>query len=177
MENPANTLLRRIETRSAKICVVGLGYVGVPLSVASAEAGFQVIGVDVDKGKVEKINSGICYVEDAYSERLLPSLVKQGKIHASISLRDEAEKADVVIICVPTPLNDEEEPDLSYVKSVARNLSSSLSSYKLVILESTSYPGTTNDIVKPLLEKGGRVASKNFALVYSPERIDYGNPN
>jgi len=176
MENPANTLLRRIETRSAKICVVGLGYVGVPLSVASAEAGFQVAGVDVDKGKVEKINSGICYVEDAYSERLLPSLVKQGKIHASNNLRDEAEKADVVIICVPTPLNDEEEPDLSYVKSVARNLSSSLSSYKLVILESTSYPGTTNDVVKPLLEKAGRVASKDFALVYSPERIDYGNP-
>jgi UDP-N-acetyl-D-glucosamine dehydrogenase len=176
VENPANTLLRRIETRSAKICIVGLGYVGVPLSVASAEAGFQVAGVDVDKGKVEKINSGICYVEDAYSERLLPSLVKQGKIHASNNLKDEAEKADVVIICVPTPLNDEEEPDLSYVKSVARNLSSSLSNYKLVILESTSYPGTTNDVVKPLLEKGGRVASKDFALVYSPERIDYGNP-
>src|SRR5712692_6957716 len=176
MENPSATLLRKIEKRSAKICVVGLGYVGVPLVVASAEAGFQVIGVDVDKTKVEQVNSGVCYVEDAYSERLLASLVKQRKIGASTNLVEEAEHSDVIIVCVPTPLNEREEPDLSYVKSVAKSLSRSFSRFKLVILESTSFPGTTEDIVKPILERAGKRATKDFALVYSPERIDYGNP-
>jgi len=176
MENPSATLLRKIETRSAKICIVGLGYVGVPLAVASAEAGFQVIGVDVDKTKVEQVNSGTCYVEDAYSERLLPSLVKQRKIWASMNLVEEAEHSDVIIVCVPTPLNEKEEPDLSYVKSVAKSLSRAFSRFKLVILESTSFPGTTENIVKPILERAGKTATKDFALVYSPERIDYGNP-
>ncbi len=176
MENPSATLLRKIETRSAKICIVGLGYVGVPLAVASAEAGFQVIGVDVDKTKVQQVNSGTCYVEDAYSERLLPSLVKQRKIWASMNLDEQAEHSDVIIVCVPTPLNEKEEPDLSYVKSVAKSLSRAFSRFKLVILESTSFPGTTENIVKPILERAGKTATRDFALVYSPERIDYGNP-
>ena len=176
MESPSAGLLRKIETRSATVCVVGLGYVGIPLAVASAEAGFQVVGVDVDSAKAEKVNAGVCYVEDAFSERLLPLLVKQGKLRASITLKEEAEKADVILICVPTPLNEKDEPDLSFVRSVARDLSSSISNFKLVILESTSYPGTTEDVVRPILEKRGRTASKDFALVYSPERIDYGNP-
>src|SRR6266581_9662673 len=176
MENPSATLLRKIETRSAKICIVGLGYVGVPLAVASAEAGFQVIGVDVDKTKVDQVNSGTCYVEDAYSERLLPSLVKQRKIWASMNLDEQAEHSDVIIVCVPTPLNEKEEPDLSYVKSVAKSLSRAFSRFKLVILESTSFPGTTENIVKPILERAGKTATRDFALVYSPERIDYGNP-
>jgi UDP-N-acetyl-D-glucosamine dehydrogenase len=176
MESQSSNLLRKIETRSAKVCVIGLGYVGVPLAVASAEAGFHVAGVDVDKAKVAQFNNGVCYVEDPYSERLLPSLVNQGKIRASSSLKEEAETADIVIICVPTPLNEREEPDLSYVRSVGKSLSNCLSRYKLVILESTSYPGTTKDILRPILEKRGKAAGQDFALVYSPERIDYGNP-
>ncbi len=176
MENSASSFLRKVEARAAKVCVVGLGYVGIPLSVASAEAGFAVVGVDVERDRVAKINSGVCYVEDLYSERLLPDLVNAGKIRASENLKDAAERADVVIICVPTPLDSRGDPDLSSVKSVARGLSKSLSSYKLVILESTSFPGTTEDIVRPLLEQGGKKATADFALAYSPERIDYGNP-
>lgn len=153
-----------------------MGYVGIPLSVASAEAGFNVTGVDVDQNRVAKINSGVCYVEDLYSERLLPDLVKAGKIRASENLKDAAESAEVVIICVPTPLDLRGDPDLSYVRSVARGLSKCLSNYKIVILESTSFPGTTRDIVGPLLEQGGKKAITDFALAYSPERIDYGNP-
>ncbi len=176
MEDSFGILLRKIETRSANVCVIGLGYVGIPLAVASAEAGFHVDGIDVDKAKVAKINQGVCYVEDAYSERLLPLMVKEGRIRALNALKEVAENSDVVIICVPTPLDEKEEPDLSYVKSVARTLSSAFSKFKLVILESTSFPGTTEEIVKPLLEKGGKMAGSDFALVYSPERIDYGNP-
>ncbi len=176
MESASSSLLRRVEARAAKVCVIGLGYVGIPLSVASAEAGFNVVGVDVDRDRVAKVNSGVCYVEDVYSERLLSGLAKAGKIRASESLREGAESADVVIICVPTPLDSRGDPDLSFVRSVAGGLSKCLSSYKLVILESTSFPGTTSDIVRPLLERGGKKAAKDFALAYSPERIDYGNP-
>ncbi len=176
MEEKASLLLRRIEARAATICVVGLGYVGVPVSVASAEAGFNVIGVDVDKARVAKVNEGVCYVEDAYSEQLLPKLVKTGKVHATSSLEEGSGPSDVVIICVPTPLDSNGEPDLSYVRSVSRGLAKSLTSYKLIILESTSFPGTTRDIVQPLLERSGKEAGRDFALAYSPERIDYGNP-
>ncbi len=165
-----------IESRKARVCVIGLGYVGIPLSVASAEAGFAVTGVDVDKERVAKTNSGVCYVEDKYSEELLPTIVRDGRIKASTSLGGGATDADVIIICVPTPLHRRGKPDLSYVKTVARNLSKHLGNFRLVILESTSFPGTTEQIVRPLLEQSGKRAGPDFALVYSPERIDYGNP-
>lgn len=170
------SLLSKIDSRTATVCVVGLGYVGIPLSVASAEAGFRVIGVDVDKEKVAKTNSGICYVEDKYSENLLPGLVKSGRLKATHSLSSGARTADVIIICVPTPLDKKGQPELSYVKSVGNALSKFLEHFKLVILESTSFPGTTEEILRPLLESGGKGAARDFALVYSPERIDYGNP-
>ena len=166
----------KIDSRTATVCVVGLGYVGTPLSVASAEAGFTVVGVDVDKDKVSKTNSGICYVEDKYSESLLPGIVSSGKLKATTSLVEGARNADVVIICVPTPLDKRGQPDLSYVKSVGKALSKLLDRFKLVILESTSFPGTTKEVLQPLLESAGRKAGDDFALVYSPERIDYGNP-
>lgn len=171
-----STLLGKIRARSAQVCVVGLGYVGIPLSVASAEAGFRVIGVDVDREKVAKANSGICYVEDRYSERRLPSMVKKGKVKATTRLGEASGEADIVIICVPTPLDRKDRPDLHHVRSVARALSRFLGKFKLVILESTSFPGTTEEVLKPLLESGGKIAGKDFALAYSPERIDYGNP-
>jgi nucleotide sugar dehydrogenase len=168
-------LLDRVRSKKAKVCVVGLGYVGVPLAVASAQAGFAVIGVDVEKEKVSMINKGICYVEDAYSEKHLPELVRVGSINATESLSDGATSSDVVIICVPTPLDAKGEPDLSFLRSVAKDLSKNLTGFKLVIVESTSFPGTTTDIFQPLLERNGKRPEKDFALVYSPERIDYGN--
>src|SRR6267378_4293163 len=168
-------LLDKIKSKKAKVCVVGLGYVGVPLAVASAQAGFGVIGVDVEKEKVSMINKGICYVEDAYSEKHLPELVRVGLVRATDSLSDGATSSDIVIVCVPTPLNPKGDPDLSFLKSVAKDLSKNLSEFKLVIVESTSFPGTTTDIFEPLLRRDGRRPEKDFALVYSPERIDYGN--
>ena len=173
-ENTAVSL-DKIRSKTAKVCVVGLGYVGVPLAVASAQAGFRVIGVDVEKDKVSMINKGVCYVEDAYSEKHLPELVRTGSISATESLSEGANGSDIVIVCVPTPLNDKGEPDLSFLRSVARDLSKNLSGFKLVIVESTSFPGTTTDIFQPLLERNGRKPDRDFALVYSPERIDYGN--
>jgi len=166
----------KIDSRKAKVCIVGLGYVGVPLAVASARAGFDVLGVDVDAAKVASINKGVSHVEDPYSEKLLPELVRKGKIKATTRLPEGAKGADVVIICVQTPLDKKGIPDLSFVKKVTLGLSRLLSSYKLIILESTSYPGTTQDVVLPILQRGRRRASQAFGLVYSPERIDYGNP-
>lgn len=122
LKSAPNSLLEKIRSKIARVCVVGLGYVGMPLSVASAEAGFTVVGVDVDKEKVRKVNSGECYVKDKYSERFLPGFVKASRIKATTGLREGAGDADVVIICVPTPPSKKGEPDLGYVKSVARNL-------------------------------------------------------
>ncbi len=173
-QSTARRLQTRLANRTARICIVGLGYVGVPLLVASARAGFHVVGVDIDASKVESINKGVSHVEDPYSERFLPALVKKGRISATTKLKEGARSADVVIICVQTPLDSKGTPDLRYVKTVARGLSGLLrQDYKLIILESTSYPGTTTDIVFPILNRAG---SRRFGLVYSPERIDYGNP-
>jgi UDP-N-acetyl-D-glucosamine dehydrogenase len=171
----ATALGDKISAKNATVCVVGLGYVGVPLAVASAQAGFNVLGVDVDRSKVEQINRGVCYVEDKYSEELLPSLVSSGKIRAYAKLSEAVPQSDVAIVCVPTPLKKDGDPDLSFLKSVAKSLAGQLSDYKLIVVESTSYPGTTEEVFRPLLERGGKSAGKDFGLVYSPERIDYGN--
>jgi len=171
----ARVLGDKISSKNATVCVIGLGYVGVPLAVASAQAGFNVLGVDVDGGKVEQINKGICYVEDKYSEELLPSLVRSGKIKAYSKLSEAVPQSDIAIVCVPTPLKKDKDPDLSFLKTVAKSLGSQLNDYKLIIVESTSYPGTTKEVFEPLLERGGKSAGTDFALVYSPERIDYGN--
>jgi len=171
----APVLADRISSKNATVCVIGLGYVGVPLAVASAQAGFNVLGVDVDVSKVDRINRGVCYVEDKYSEELLPSLVGSGKIKAYTKVSEAAPRSDIAIVCVPTPLRKDGDPDLSFLKSVAKSLSGQLTDYKLIIVESTSYPGTTEEVFRPLLERGGKTAGRDFALVYSPERIDYGN--
>ena len=147
----------------------------MPLAVASAQAGFSVLGVDVDENKVAQINRGVCYVEDKYSEELLPSLVNSGKIKAFAKVSEAVPRSDIAIICVPTPLKKDGDPDLSFLKSVAKSLAGQLTDYKLVVVESTSYPGTTQEVFRPLLERGGKAAGRDFALVYSPERIDYGN--
>jgi UDP-N-acetyl-D-glucosamine dehydrogenase len=175
LADSASVLGDKISSKNATVCVIGLGYVGVPLAVASAQAGFNVLGVDVDSWKVEQINKGICYVEDEYSEELLPSLVSSGKVKAYSKMSEAVPQSDIAIVCVPTPLTKDKTPDLSFLKTVAKSLSSRLSDYKLIIVESTSYPGTTKEVFQPLLERGGKTAGKDFALVYSPERIDYGN--
>src|SRR5690349_5712663 len=174
LADSASILGDKISSKNATVCVIGLGYVGVPLAVASAQAGFKVLGVDVDNWKVEQINKGVCYVEDKYSEELLPSLVSTGKIKAFSKMSEAIPSSDIAIVCVPTPLKNK-DPDLSFLKTVARNLAGQLNDYKLIIVESTSYPGTTKEVFQPLLERGGKTAGKDFALVYSPERIDYGN--
>jgi UDP-N-acetyl-D-glucosamine dehydrogenase len=175
LADSSSLLGEKISSKNATVCVIGLGYVGVPLAVASAQAGFNVLGVDVDASKVEKINKGVCYVEDKYSEDLLPGLVSSGKIKAYTRLSDAVPRSDIAIVCVPTPLKKDGDPDLSFLKSVAKSLSGQLNDYKLIIVESTSYPGTTEEVFRPLLERGGKTAGRDFALVYSPERIDYGN--
>src|SRR5256712_12189094 len=171
----ASLLAHKISSKNATVCVIGLGYVGVPLAVASAQAGFNVLGVDVDHSKVEQINRGVCYVEDKYSEDLLPDLVRSGKIKAYEKLAEAVPRSDIVVVCVPTPLKKDGDPDLSFLKSVAKSLAGQLTDYKLIVVESTSYPGTTEEVFRPLLERAGKSAGKDFALVYSPERIDYGN--
>jgi len=171
----ASLLADKISSKNATVCVIGLGYVGVPLAVASAQAGFNVLGVDVDQSKVEQINRGVCYVEDKYSEELLPDLVSSGKIKAYSKVSEAVPQADIAIVCVPTPLKKDGDPDLSFLKTVAKSLAGRLSDYKLIVVESTSYPGTTGEVFRPLLERGGKKAGTDFALVYSPERIDYGN--
>jgi UDP-N-acetyl-D-glucosamine dehydrogenase len=175
LADSASSLGDKISSKNATVCVIGLGYVGVPLAVASAQAGFNVLGVDVDRWKVEQINKGICYVEDKYSEELLPSLVSSGKIKAYSKLSEAIPPSDIAIVCVPTPLKKDKDPDLSFLKAVAKSLAGQLNDYKLIIVESTSYPGTTKEVFQPLLERGGKTAGTDFALVYSPERIDYGN--
>jgi len=171
----ASVLGDRISSKNATVCVIGLGYVGVPLAVASAQAGFNVLGVDVDASKVDQINRGVCYVEDKYSEDLLPGLVGSGKIKAYTKISEAVPRADITIVCVPTPLNKEGEPDLSFLRSVAKSLAGQMTDYKLIVVESTSYPGTTEEVFRPIVERGGKRAGTDFALVYSPERIDYGN--
>ena len=175
MAENASVLGDRISSKNATVCVIGLGYVGVPLAVASAQAGFNVLGVDVDASKVDKINRGVCYVEDKYSEDLLPGLVGSGKIKAYTKISEAVPRADITIVCVPTPLNKEGEPDLSFLRSVAKSLAGQMTDYKLIVVESTSYPGTTEEVFRPIVERGGKRAGTDFALVYSPERIDYGN--
>ncbi len=140
MAGSASLLADKISSKNATVCVIGLGYVGVPLAVASAQAGFKVLGVDVDQSKVEQINRGVCFVEDKYSEELLPDLVMSGKIKAYSKLSEAVPQADIAIVCVPTPLKKDGDPDLSFLKSVAKSLAGQITDYKLIIVESTSYP-------------------------------------
>ncbi|HEX6782242.1 MAG TPA: nucleotide sugar dehydrogenase [Solirubrobacterales bacterium] len=153
-----------------QIGIIGLGYVGLPLAVAFAEAGCEVAGLDVDASKVEALNAGRSYIEDVPSSALEPL---GGKLRAT---GDYAELAgcDAVILCVPTPLSDSREPDLTYLVSSATALAGVLRSGQLVVLESTTYPGTTRDRLLPILETSGLTAGSDFHLAFSPERIDPG---
>ncbi|MCD6213470.1 MAG: nucleotide sugar dehydrogenase [Candidatus Desulfofervidus sp.] len=169
-----NELLARFKAHDAQIAIVGLGYVGLPLAVEFAKSGFFTWGIDVDRDKIEAASQGISYILDVKTEELRP-LVRQKRLRLG-SEYEVLERCQAVIICVPTPLRKTKDPDLSYVLSAVKEVSKHLSPPKLVILESTTYPGTTEEMVKPALEVNGLKVGKEIFLAFSPERVDPGNP-
>ncbi|SEU30815.1 UDP-N-acetyl-D-glucosamine dehydrogenase [Myxococcus fulvus] len=168
-------LLERIRRREAKVGVVGLGYVGLPLGMAFAEAGFPVVGLDVDKRKLDKIEKGESYIKHIPSAPLA-ELTKAGKLKATGDF-SRSKELDCIIICVPTPLTASREPDMSYIIQTGESLAPHVRRGQLFILESTTYPGTTEEVLKPILEKNGLKAGVDFHLAFSPEREDPGNKN
>jgi UDP-N-acetyl-D-glucosamine dehydrogenase len=172
-ERQPGQLIERIERKEVTVGVVGLGYVGLPLAVELASAGFKVMGFDVSKGVCDSINSGRSHIKDVPSDRL-SALVKEGKVAATTDmslLRD----CDAISVCVPTPLSKTRDPDVSYVVSATEAIAAVLRPGQLVILESTTYPGTTRELMLPMLEAGGLRVGVDFFLCFSPERVDPGN--
>jgi len=166
-------LIKKLEDKTAQIAVLGLGYVGLPFATVFAEAGFNVVGIDLDESKVKKINEGVSYIQDVSTEQLA-RLVNKGKLKATSDFSVLTE-ADAVSICVPTPLRKTGDPDLSYILSVTDELAKYMHVGMVVVLESTTYPGTTREILEPKLgEPNGLTAGKDFFLAFSPERVDPG---
>lgn len=166
-------LIDKIKNKSAKIGVIGLGYVGLPLAVEKAKAGYEVLGFDVQADKVEKVNKGINYIGDVVNEEL-EDIVKNKRLSATADY-DRIAECDAVMICVPTPLDKFKQPDLTYVEASTKEVAKRVHSETLVVLESTTYPGTTEEIMLPILEESGLKAGTDFYLAYSPERVDPGN--
>jgi UDP-N-acetyl-D-glucosamine dehydrogenase len=172
--NPqADRLLRKIEARTARVAVVGLGYVGLPLAETFAWGGFPVLGFDIDAAKIQRLRRGESYIGHIDSDRVA-ELNDSGRFDPTDDPARFAE-ADAVVICVPTPLGEAREPDLSYIESTGRTLMPHLREGQLVVLESSTYPGTTEEVLQPILEQSGLKAGKDFFLAYSPEREDPGN--
>ena len=172
MMNTKDNLLFKINNRELKLGVVGMGYVGLPLAVAFAQEGFQVVGIDISAFKVDALNAGRSYVEDVPSKLLQP-LLENGLLHASTEY-DALADTDAVIICVPTPLRKTKDPDISYIIDAAERILKVGSTGKLIVLESTTYPGTTEEVILPRLTSNGNVVGEDFFLAFSPERIDPG---
>jgi UDP-N-acetyl-D-glucosamine dehydrogenase len=166
-------LEKKIRDRSARVGVIGLGYVGLPLVLEMAKEGFQVTGIDINRQRVDSVNAGMSYVLDVPSEDLL-SFVTKGGIKATQALA-AVENLDTISICVPTPLRKTKDPDLSYVIAAAEAVRNHLCPGQLIILESTTYPGTTRELVLPILEESSLQVGRDFFLAYSPERVDPGN--
>ena len=164
----------KIRSRRARVGIVGLGYVGLPLAVEFAKAGFTVTGIDVSEEKVRRVNAGDSYVGDIPSSTLAP-LVAAGKLRATTDFSAVLE-LDTINICVPTPLRKTKDPDMSYIVSSCQDVARHFHAGMLVILESTTYPGTTDELVLPMLTKGGLEVGRDFFLCFSPERVDPGNP-
>ena len=166
-------LLLKLENKTAKLGVVGLGYVGLPLAVEKAKAGYEVIGFDVQDAKVKLVNEGHNYIGDIVDEDL-KQLVADKKLKATTDFSFVSE-VDAVAIAVPTPLDKFKQPDVSYVENSTKSIAKFLHKGMLVVLESTTYPGTTEEIVKPILEESGLKCGEDFFLAFSPERVDPGN--
>jgi UDP-N-acetyl-D-glucosamine dehydrogenase len=170
----AAILEEKIRSRRARVGIVGLGYVGLPLAVEFAKAGFTVTGIDISEEKVRRVNAGDSYIADIPSSRLAP-LVDAGKLRATTDFSAVLE-LDTINICVPTPLRKTKDPDMSYIVSSCQEIARHFHAGMLVILESTTYPGTTDELVLPMLTKGGLQVGQDFFLCFSPERVDPGNP-
>jgi UDP-N-acetyl-D-glucosamine dehydrogenase len=168
-----DALKEKIETKSARIGVVGLGYVGLSLAVEFAKAGFTVRGIDVDLERVARLNRGESYLVDIASETVAP-LVAEGRLAGTTGF-DDGGQADVLLICVPTPLRKSKEPDISFIVAALDSLLPRLRHGQLLVLESTTFPGTTEEVVLPRLESLGMVVGTDFFLAFSPERVDPGN--
>jgi UDP-N-acetyl-D-glucosamine dehydrogenase len=168
-----NNIKKKLMDKTATLGVVGLGYVGLPLAVEKAKAGFKTIGFDVQESKVEMVNAGKNYIGDVVNEDL-EEIVKSGLLTATTDFAQVA-SADCVCIAVPTPLDAYQQPDISYVKASAESIVPYMHKDMLIVLESTTYPGTTEELLKPILEKSGLKCGVDFHLAFSPERVDPGN--
>jgi UDP-N-acetyl-D-glucosamine dehydrogenase len=166
-------LLSKIIERRAAVGIIGLGYVGLPLAVEFSRGGFNTIGFEVDQPRIDTINAGRSYIPDVPTE-MVRSLVERGKLSATSDF-SKLRETDAVIICVPTPLRKTKEPDISYILAAAGQVQAHLHSPQLVILESTTYPGTTEEVLLPMLEETGQKLDRDFYLAFSPERVDPGN--
>jgi len=168
-----NSVLKKFRDRSARVGVIGLGYVGLPFALEAAQAGYQVTGIERNPERVAKVNRGENYIDDIREEDLARE-VEAGRLRAQVSF-DGVEDLDAIIIAVPTPLDKNLVPDLQYVRHVTEELSRHLRPGQLVSLESTTYPGTTEEVMQPILESSGLKADRDFYLAHSPERVDPGN--
>lgn len=174
-----NRLMKELEKgiidKSSRIGIIGLGYVGLPLALAFSRAGFRVTGFDIQQKRVDLVNRGISYIGDIKGEAL-SAAIAVGLLQATTD-QTRLKEMDAVCICVPTPLNKTKEPDLSYVRNECEELSKHLQPGQLIVLESTTYPGTTREVMLPILERSGMRGGVDFYLAYSPERVDPGNKN
>ncbi len=173
MRDTGRLLLERIRTREANVGIVGLGYVGLPLAIAFAEGGFPVLGLDIDRRKTEKIEAGESYINHIASEPVA-KLTASGRLRATTDF-SHAAKLDCIIICVPTPLTATRDPDMTFIIQTGEALVPHVRRGQLFVLESTSYPGTTDEVLLPVLERSGLRAGDDFHLAFSPEREDPGN--
>jgi len=164
---------KKIQNRTAKIGVIGLGYVGLPLAIEFIKAGFNVVGIDIDKKKTDLINNGTNYIEDV-DDKLLTKAVLEKKLTATTNFSN-VQDLDSISICVPTPLNKQKDPDISFIISVMNKIKNYIHRDMTIILESTTYPGSTKELILPYIQKSGFDVGKDFFLCFSPERIDPGN--
>src|SRR5262249_10556812 len=165
-------LLQKIETRAARVGIIGLGYVGLPLAARAGRVGFGVLGFDVSTEKVASLNAGISYIGDVASAEVA-GLREHGRLEATTDFR-RLQFCDITIVCVPTPLNSTRDPDISFIERAADDIARALHQGQLVILESTTYPGTTQEVIQPRLESSGLKVGEDVFLAFSPERIDPG---
>ena len=171
-----NVLIEKIYNKKAEICVIGLGYIGLPLSLSFAKCGFKVLGIDIDEQKIRSLNNQTSYISDI-SDEVLKNAISNQKINFTSDYR-KIISCDAIIICVPTPLNKTKDPDISYIVAVAEEIAKYDISNKLISLESTVYPGATEEIILPILSQNSKFSvGKDFNVIFSPERIDPGQKN
>ncbi|MGB7925840.1 MAG: nucleotide sugar dehydrogenase [Pyrinomonadaceae bacterium] len=167
-------ITNRIQDKRARVGVIGLGYVGLPLAVEFAQHGFEAVGFEVDENKAAQINAGRSYIGDV-SSSAVNEMVETGRLRATTEF-EHLKDCDAIIICVPTPLRKTKEPDVSYILAAAEEIKKNLRRGQLIVLESTTYPGTTDEVLLPMFEETGLAIDDDFLLAFSPERVDPGNP-